>query len=427
MRSSEVSSVTASGTKPCCRNSLSQVSRGKSPVSWVSCATVIRPSASLEQKRVRRSLSWCRPVRVVAPTQVAGPATVLAVDAAVVGVRFEGLVVASGTNTARRRGMCTKAVSIARAGRLGDHVFDRVVHEDGVELLTESHGPHVALVVRQLRVDLARLRQHRRREVDKRERRTASSGARRCARRRSRARARCGRRLPSSLGREGGLLGVFRRPARSTATRAPDHRRIDARSPPDCVRRVARIFGCRFCPVGRFDAPGVPRVGSCREARLKFSSVARNNMAACGRSAAGSASPCQGEGRGFESRRPLGTSTGSHLGGVAERRGNGLQSRVHGFKSRLHLARTNARAIGAVGARFLDTEEVTGSNPVSPTSSEAMTHRWSWPLWLPEGLTSLPGRSWRRAGPWFRRRGAGPGADRAGRPPRHPHASVADE
>ena len=25
------------------------------------------------------------------------------------------------------------------------------------------------------------------------------------------------------------------------------------------------------------------------------------------------------------------------LGGVAERRGNGLQSRVHGFKSRLHL------------------------------------------------------------------------------------------
>ena len=31
------------------------------------------------------------------------------------------------------------------------------------------------------------------------------------------------------------------------------------------------------------------------------------------------------------------------------------------------------RAIGAVGARFLDTEEVTGSNPVSPTIDE-------WPL-----------------------------------------------
>ncbi len=56
------------------------------------------------------------------------------------------------------------------------------------------------------------------------------------------------------------------------------------------------------------------------------------------------------------------------LGGVAERRGNGLQSRVHGFKSRLHLGKVLSRAIGAAGARFPDTEEVTGSIPVSPTS-----------------------------------------------------------
>ena len=54
-------------------------------------------------------------------------------------------------------------------------------------------------------------------------------------------------------------------------------------------------------------------------------------------------------------------------GGLAERRGNGLQSRVHGFESRTHLA----RAIGAAGARFLDTEEVTGSSPVSPTMTKA--------------------------------------------------------
>ena len=61
----------------------------------------------------------------------------------------------------------------------------------------------------------------------------------------------------------------------------------------------------------------------------------------------GSASPCQGEGREFESRHPLewevsepAKSVISDLpacGGVAERRGNGLQSRVHGFKSRRHL------------------------------------------------------------------------------------------
>ena len=50
---------------------------------------------------------------------------------------------------------------------------------------------------------------------------------------------------------------------------------------------------------------------------------------------------------------------------MAERRGSGLQSRLHGFESRLHLE--TIWAIGAAVARFPDTEEVTGSNPVSPT------------------------------------------------------------
>src|SRR5439155_6176023 len=79
---------------------------------------------------------------------------------------------------------------------------------------------------------------------------------------------------------------------------------------------------------------------------LKFSSVTGKRTVMCGRSAAGSASPCQGEGRGFESRRPLGGrqyNSRRHLGGVAERRGNGLQSRVHGFKSRLHLSNCPGR------------------------------------------------------------------------------------
>jgi hypothetical protein len=58
----------------------------------------------------------------------------------------------------------------------------------------------------------------------------------------------------------------------------------------------------------------------------------------------GRASPCQGEGRGFESRRPLGGP--QPRGGVAERRGNGLQSRLHGFESRLHL---DLRHLGARG------------------------------------------------------------------------------
>ena len=63
-------------------------------------------------------------------------------------------------------------------------------------------------------------------------------------------------------------------------------------------------------------------------------------------------------------------------GGVAERRGNGLQSRVHGFESRLHLGTLvvvvvggGFWTIGAAVARFPDTEEVTGSIPVSSTKA----------------------------------------------------------
>ena len=57
-------------------------------------------------------------------------------------------------------------------------------------------------------------------------------------------------------------------------------------------------------------------------------------------------------------------------GGVAERRGSGLQSRPRVFESRPHLHSAPAEliwAIGAAVARFPDTEEVTGSIPVSPT------------------------------------------------------------
>ena len=64
-------------------------------------------------------------------------------------------------------------------------------------------------------------------------------------------------------------------------------------------------------------------------------------------------------------------------GGLAERRGSGLQSRIHGFESRIHLDRSpnealllGQRAIGAAVARFPDTEEVTGSIPVSPTTDD---------------------------------------------------------
>gem|GEM_PF-2752358 len=104
----------------------------------------------------------------------------------------------------------------------------------------------------------------------------------------------------------------------------------------------------------------------------------------------GRASPCQGEGRGFESRHPLGerfcTLSSSLNGGVAERRGSGLQSRIHGFESRLHLQDSetlSSCAIGAAVARFPDTEEVTGSIPVSRTSAHALMYqKYGYPVHL---------------------------------------------
>src|SRR5690606_6073023 len=92
----------------------------------------------------------------------------------------------------------------------------------------------------------------------------------------------------------------------------------------------------------------------------------------CGRSAAGSASPCQGEGRGFEPRRPLGarpprlprpqTSVGWPRGEATACKA------VYAGSNPVPTSTFSIRAVGAAGARFLDTEEVTGSIPVPPTT-----------------------------------------------------------
>src|SRR4249920_525540 len=89
-----------------------------------------------------------------------------------------------------------------------------------------------------------------------------------------------------------------------------------------------------------------------------------------GRGSPGTASPCQGEGRGFESRRPLGASLAQSLWGAVFPRWSGREARQRTANpcTRVQIP-SPPRAIGAVGARFPDTEEVTGSNPVSPTSN----------------------------------------------------------
>ena len=92
-------------------------------------------------------------------------------------------------------------------------------------------------------------------------------------------------------------------------------------------------------------------------------------MGHCGRSAAGSASPCQGEGRGFESRRPLaGVSNEDCTVEWPRGEATACKAVYTGSNPVSTSGSSTARAIGAVGARFLDTEEVTGSIPVSPTN-----------------------------------------------------------
>ena len=114
----------------------------------------------------------------------------------------------------------------------------------------------------------------------------------------------------------------------------------------------------------------------------------------CGRSAAGSASPCQGEGRGFEPRRPLGARPARpHLGGVAERRGSGLQSRPHGFESRLHLgaAPTQGRLAQWESTSLTRKGSLVQSQYRPRTFPHVSAH--SRPRHLRS--TSLPRRSWR--------------------------------
>ena len=74
--------------------------------------------------------------------------------------------------------------------------------------------------------------------------------------------------------------------------------------------------------------------------------------------------------------------------------GSGLQSRVRGFESRPHLATKQlfCERDWRSGARFPDTEEVTGSIPVSPTSKSDLMIRlfcFSCSRRLPAGAFSV--------------------------------------
>ncbi len=94
------------------------------------------------------------------------------------------------------------------------------------------------------------------------------------------------------------------------------------------------------------------------------------NQCSCGCSAVGSASPCQGEGREFESRHPLwyvyhvpkGKFMPRWNGRVVRQRSAKPCTRV-----RFPFPPRSSGAFSSAGERFPDTEEVTGSIPVSRT------------------------------------------------------------
>ncbi len=99
-----------------------------------------------------------------------------------------------------------------------------------------------------------------------------------------------------------------------------------------------------------------------RARRATISLVAR------GCSAVGSASPCQGEGRGFESRHPLEGAIWHQPPMVEWPSGEATACKaVHTGSIPVSTSKFNPSAISSAGERFPDTEEVTGSIPVSRT------------------------------------------------------------
>src|ERR1700749_4397902 len=108
---------------------------------------------------------------------------------------------------------------------------------------------------------------------------------------------------------------------------------------------------------GNLDRPDGTNPSSrvCAPARIGYSSVRTPGTTRRapalgperGRGSVGRASPCQGEGRGFESRRPLGDARHRRVATVVDRStplaewpsglGKGLQSPLQGFDSPLRL------------------------------------------------------------------------------------------
>ncbi len=195
------------------------------------------------------------------------------------------------------------------------------------------------------------------------------------------------------------------------------------------------MAGLRHGAVGPAERPGAGLIHRCRPgcrgSGARFETAVtpalgffyrQRRRCTRGRSAAGSASPCQGEGRGFESRRPLGGASGPvgpprikfhGVFGHTERSedpaewpsglGKGLQSPVRGFDSRLRLGRLAQWESASLTRKRSLVQSQYRPPPRKASASTTVLLRGTEQEHSTEGLSSRPAR------------GSGPTATSTGR------------
>ena len=127
-----------------------------------------RPVGLAQQERVLGDRRAVVRIRIGRPGQVPDAPAVRRVVPAVLGFRLEVLrdVVRDQYRDPARPAMRVRGLHRLAQVVLADHVLDRVVHEDRVERPAQPDGPHVALHVLALRVQLGRDGQHVGGQVD---------------------------------------------------------------------------------------------------------------------------------------------------------------------------------------------------------------------------------------------------------------------
>ena len=148
---------------------------------------------------------------------------------------------------------------------------------------------------------------------------------------------------------------------------------------------------------------------ACRRDRdamvFQHRAVRANREESRGCGSVGRASPCQGEGRGFESRHPLrgaGSAQPQHShGGLAERLGTGLQSRLHRFESGTHLGRLAQRERASLTRkRSLVRSQYRPPDGLGACRSGPLSQIWT-PGPTSDSRRCPPGSPWRWLGSWW--------------------------